>query len=408
MKLEQYAKLLVYSGLNVQENQLVVVEAPIEAFQLVRYVTQYAFERKAQDVIVRYSDEIVNHMRFANRDIESWANYSQADALFYNQSARDNACYLYLIGDDPELMKDIDANKIATYSKAKNEATKEYRDSRMFMKNAWCIAAVATEKWAQKVYPNDENALEKLWEAIFKICRLEGNPIQNWENHKRSFIHKMDIINSLNIETLHYTNQLGTDFRISLPENYIFMGGGSTLLNGNYYFPNIPTEELFTSPDRLSANGTLVASYPLCYNGSLIEDFKLEFKDGKVISFDARKGKDVLQSILNIDENASYLGEVALVPYNSPISQTHTIFYETLFDENAACHFALGSSFAECIQDGLQKNTEELMEMGLNDSLTHVDFMIGTKDLSIKATCRDGKEVCIFENGNFSSIFKED
>ena len=406
MKLKQYAKLIVESGLNVQPHQIVVIQAPIEAYELVRYISEYAFKRQCEDVIIRYSDEIVEHTRFTYRSVEQWEHYPEHEALMYNMTARQNACYLFLTGEDPELMKDIDAKKIAAFSKAKNEATKECRDGRMFMKNSWCIAAVATQKWAEKVYPKEKNPKEKLWDSIFSICRINENAISNWENHKHSFEHKMNLLNSMQIQSLHYTNSIGTDFKIDLCEDYLFEGGGSTLKNGIYYFPNIPTEELFTSPERTSANGKLVASMPLCYNGNLIEDFWFEFKDGKVTDFGAKTGKDILQSILNIYENARYLGEVALVPYDSPISQTNTLFYETLFDENAACHFALGSSFAECIKDGLTMTKEQLMEKGLNDSLTHVDFMIGTRDLKIVATCKNGDEVTIFEDGNFSSIFK--
>lgn len=408
MKLKQYAQLIVESGLNVQENQIVVIQAPIEAYELVRYIGEFAFERGADDVVVRYEDEILNHTRYLNRSIEQWNKYPEYDALMYNSTARQGACYLYLIGDDPECMNDIDANKIAAFSKAKNEATKECRDGRFFMRNSWCIAAVATKKWAEKVYPECDNALEKLWNTIFDVCRVDADVNQNWQKHKQSFIHKMNVINNLHIESLHYKNSLGTDFTIKLPDHYVFMGGGSTLINGVYYFPNIPTEELFTSPDRLSANGKVVASLPLCYNGSMIEDFWFTFENGKVVDFGASKGKEILESILSIDENARYLGEVALVPYDSPIQNTKTIFYETLFDENAACHLALGSSFAECIEGGLEKSQSELMELGLNDSLTHVDFMIGTSDLSIIATCKDGKEVPIFENGNYSYLFEED
>ena len=403
--LKKYAELLVRSGLNVQKDQIVVVQAPIEAYQLVREIVEKSYEIGASDVIVRYKDEVVDHIEYMHKTVEELSTYADFNALMYNSTAKAGACYLMLIGDDPDLMSDVDSKKISAFSKAKNEATPDYRNGRQFMKNSWCIAAVSSQKWAEKVYPNDSDSYMKLWDAIFKVARVYGNSIENWENHKQSFFKKMEIMNSMKISSLHYSNSLGTDFTVKMNKGYQFVGGGSYLENGNYYFPNMPTEELFSCPNRLSANGKLVASKPLCYNGSMIEDFWFTFKDGKVVDFDARIGKDVLQSIMDIDENASYLGEVALVPYDSPISNLNTIFYETLLDENAACHFALGTSFAECIEGGLEMSEEELLKNGMNQSLTHVDFMIGTKDLSVVATCEDGKKVPIFVNGNFSSIF---
>lgn len=403
--LKKYARLLVQSGLNVQKDQLVVVQAPVDQFELVRYIVQECYDRQAKDVIVRYKDEIVDHMSFMHKSILDLETYPSYEADMYNQTAKNGAAYLLLIGDDPDLMSDIDSNKISTFSKAKNQATKDYRDGRMQMRNAWCIGAVASESWAKKVYPDAKDPVMELWDAIFKVARVYGDPIKNWEEHKHSFMKKVEIMNELQIQSLHYTNSLGTDFFCEMNEGYIFEGGGSELVNGNYYFPNMPTEEVFSAPKRTGCNGKLVASMPLCYNGALIEDFWFEFKDGKVVDFDARQGKDVLQSILSIDENASYLGEVALVPYDSPISNLHTIFYETLLDENASCHFALGDSYGECLKGGLTMDEPELLEHGMNVSLTHVDFMVGTKDLKIVAKCKDGKEINIFENGNFSSIF---
>ncbi len=388
-----------------KKNQLVVVQAPVEQVELVQYISLECFNRGAKDVIVRYIDETIQHMRYAHKPLEDFQTYPEYEALFYNESAKEGAAYLILIGEDPDLMNDIDPNKISSFSRAKNQATPEYRNGRNQMRNAWCIGAVANKKWAEKVYPYAKNPVEELWKAIFSVSRVMGNPIQNWQEHKDSFLKKMDILNHLEIESLHYTNSIGTDFICEMNEAALFVGGGSTLVNGNYYFPNIPTEELFSAPKRNGCHGKLVASMPLCFNGSVIEDFWFEFKDGKVIDFGAKKGKDVLESILHIDENASYLGEVALVPYDSPISNLHTIFYETLLDENASCHFALGASYGECLKGGLEMSEDELLTNNMNVSLTHVDFMVGTKDLKIVARCKNGQEVDIFVNGNFSSLF---
>ena len=405
-KLDEYARLLVVSGLAVKANQLVVIRASLEARDLVRLVTKYAFEiAKAKDVIVKYTDDEVEHMRYQYRDVDSFCEYPSYESAFFNDTANANACYLTLESTNPDLMNDIDPKKMGNASRARNQACMPWRVKLNTMQCQWCIACVPSKEWALKVYPDADNPEEALWDAIFKVCRVNGNAIENWDAHKHSFLKKMDIINSMQIESMHYTNSLGTDFTCRLPENYFFLGGGSYLQDGGYCFPNIPTEELFAAPDRLSCNGKLVASMPLVHNGSMIEDFWFEFKDGKVVDYDARVGKDVIQSILDTDENASYLGEFALVPYDSPISNLNTLFYSTLFDENAACHFALGRAYSESIVDGINLSDDELLARGLNISLSHVDFMIGTKDLMIEAKCKDGSLVKIFENGNFTPLF---
>ena len=405
-KLDEYARLLVVSGMAVKENQIVVVRAPIEAYDLVRLVTKYSFElAKAKDVIVKFTDDEIEHLRYQYRSAESFSEIASYDSAFLNDTATQGACYLTLTGKNPDLMNDIDPVKLGNTSKAMAAACHVWRTKLDTMQNQWCVAAYPCKEWARRVFPDSNHPVDDLWNAIFEVCRVDGNAIENWQNHKKSFERKMQIINSMEIDTLHYTNSLGTDFVCALPENYAFVGGGSYMKDGTYCFPNIPTEELFAAPLRTSCHGRLVASMPLVHNGAMIEDFWFEFKDGKVVDFDAKKGKKVLQSILDTDENSSYLGEVALVPYNSPISNLNTLFYTTLFDENAACHFALGRAYSESLQDGIDLSAEQLMERGLNISLSHVDFMIGTKDLCIDAKCKDGRIIRIFKDGNFTSLF---
>lgn len=323
---------------------------------------------------------------------------------FRNDYAAKKAAFLTIISDDPEGFKGIDPAKIALWSKSVSTVCKPFYDSLDLGINTWCIVAGSSIKWANKVYPDmsDSEAVEALWNAIFKAVKVvDDDPLTAWQEHRKSFEARVAYLNKLNLNTLTYTNSLGTNLTVTLNEGYLFAGGGSYTTKGQYFFPNMPTEEIFTSPYRNGTNGVVYSSLPLNYNGNLIDEFKMEFKDGRIIDFDAKMGKEVLKEMLSIDEGSLYLGEIALVPYDSPISNMKTLFYNTLFDENASCHLAIGKGFSECIQGGLTMTKEQLLEKGVNDSLTHVDFMIGTSDLKIVGETKDGQVVRIFENGNF-------
>lgn len=405
-KLKQYAKLIVEEGLNVQAGQPVLIRANIEMFPLVREITKAAYERKAKDVIVKYRDEVVEHEHNLQADPSCFETIPSYESDFYNQLAQENGSFLTLVGDDPDLMKDVDPKKIVQRQVKLNQATKTYRDRLEHMQNAWCVAAAPTRKWAQKIFPelNEQEAVESLWEAIFKASRVEETgSIENWKEHQNSFEKRVEWLNGLDLRSLHYTNSLGTDLVVELPEHYVFDGGGSNLLDKEHtsYSPNIPTEEVFSAPYKYGVNGKVYGSLPLVYNGNKIEDFYFVFKNGKVVDFKAKEGKEVLKEILSVDEGASYLGEVALVPKSSPIFQMHTLFYNTLFDENAASHFALGNAYLECVENGLFLSEKALEEAGLNASKIHVDFMVGTEDLTIVGKCKDGKEILLFKEGQW-------
>lgn len=396
--LENYAKCLIQVGLHVKPNQVVVIQAPVEVYPFVQLLSKEAYLTGARDVIVRYSDEILSHDRYLYaKDIDKVPSYV---VDFYNQTAQEEACYLFLVGDDSNLMKDVDPKKITNYRKAFRKATAFYRDQLDFMHCQWCIAAVATKAWSKQIYGHEDT--HRLWQDIFQVCYIDNqDPVVTWEKRKEQFEKRVSWINQLDIHTLHYSNALGTNLLVELPEQYQFSGGSSTLVDGTSYFANLPTEEIFAAPLKKGIQGKLVASMPLSYQGTLIKDFWLQFKDGKVIDFDAKEGKSVLSEILATDEGSTYIGEIALVPYDSPISNLHQTFYETLIDENASCHFALGQSYPECIENGLSMTKEELAHHGLNQSSIHVDFMVGTKDLQIDATTRKGKKISIFQKGNF-------
>lgn len=403
-KLKQYAKLIIEKGLNVHNGQLVVVRANLEAYPLVRLISKEAYKKGAKDVIVKYQDEQIEHDHLLYADPSCFENVLLSESLFYDETAQAGACYLTLTGNDPDLMRDADPKRITMYRKSFNRASKEYRKQIDQMKVSWCIAAAPTASWAQKVFPtlSKEEAIDALWDSIFQACRVdEEYTLENWQNHLDAFQDHVTWLNGLSIQSLWYKNKAGTDLEVRLPENYRFVGGDSKLqVEGTpSYSPNIPTEEIFSVPFKYGVNGRLVATLPLVYQGNRIEDFWFEFKDGKVVDYDAKVGKGVLESILETDEGAKYLGEVALVPADSPIAKMRRLFYNTLFDENASCHFALGKAYLECVENGLEMDEEAQEQAGLNVSSTHVDFMVGSDDLSIIARCLDGKEVPIFQDG---------
>lgn len=403
--LEKYAKLLVKIGVNIQKGQILVILSPIEAAPFTRIISEIAFKEGAKDVQILWKDEISTKIKYLHAPDEVFEEYPNWQKEFYISYARAGAAFLNIYATDPELLKEVNAERVAKYHKVTNIALKEYRERTMTNQNAWCIASIPTVSWAKKVYPylSEEEAVNKLWEAILKTVRVDQeDPVAAWEKHKKNLKKRMEILNSHRFKYLHYKNALGTDLKIELPENHIWMGGADFTQEGLAFIANMPTEEVFTLPKKTGVNGKVVSSMPLNYNGSLIENFSLTFKDGRIIDFTAEKGYENLKHLIETDEGSHYLGEVALVPYDSPISNLKTLFYNTLFDENASCHLAIGKAYSPCIKGGEKMSTEELEKEGTNDSLVHEDFMIGTEDLEIIGTTFDGKEIPIFKNGNFA------
>lgn len=403
--LEKYAELIVKQGVNLQKNQELVIDASIECFELVRAIAKQAYAVGAKDVIVNYNDEKISRLRYEHCDVEHFTTVPQYLVELRNQYALKNAAIVTLTSNDPEAMKGIDPLKIQTWSKAVRQACSEFYDRLDLGINRWCIVGAPSVAWANKVFPDmsDKEAVTALWQAIFKVTRSDcENPVEEWNEHRRSFERRVKILNEQKIKSLHYTNSLGTDLKVAMNPGYLFAGGGSYTTDGVYSFPNIPTEEIFTSPNKDQVNGIVYSALPLNYNGNLIDEFSITFKNGRIVDYTAKQGYDVLKSIIETDEGSHYLGEIALVPYDSPIRNLGILFYNTLFDENASCHLAIGRGFSECIKNGLEMDKQELFAKGINDSLTHVDFMIGTKDLSIVATLEDGREFVVFKDGNFA------
>lgn len=404
--MEKYAKTILEVCLKVDVDKPLFISANLERLDFVRIVEKIAYEKGIKDIYFDLSDSIIKHDGLKYLSLEELKEHQYWNKEKWNEYAKKGAAFLMLASETPGLMSDIDPKKLSDISMYAFETRKEFDDLRDKQITPWCIAAVPTESWAKEVFPNSEKPLEELWMKIFEACALtEKNPEALWQNKIDKLKTRAQKLNDLKIKKLIYKNSKGTDFEIELLDKTIWCSGKSTLQNGKEILVNFPTEEIFTSPDYRTANGIVYSSKPLMYHDVKIDNFWIKFENGKVVEFDAESGKDTLKEMIYSSENSDYLGEVALVPNDSPISNTNIVFYETLFDENAACHLALGDSFQECYEGGPEMTKEELNVLGLNKCLNHVDFMIGTNDLSIKGITKNGEEIIIFNEGNFSKIF---
>ncbi|MGM9954116.1 MAG: aminopeptidase [Intestinibaculum porci] len=403
--INKYAQLIVKKGLNIQKGQDLVITADVECAPLVKAVAKAAFAAGARDVIPHYVDDEIAKACYMHNDVDYFKEVPNYLVDLHNDYAKKHAAVLSITSEDPEMFKEVDPMKMQTRMNAMHEACKLFYDHLDLMIDRWCIVGAPSKRWANKVFPDmsDQEALEALWQAIYHVCYVDTpDPLKTWDLHRVSFENRVNKLNAMKIRSLHYTNSLGTDLTVGMNKDYLFAGGGSYTTDGIYSFPNMPTEEIFTSPNFKDVNGIVYASLPLNNNGTLIKDFSLTFKDGRIVAYEAKEGLEALRSMIETDEGSHYLGEAALVPYDSPISQMGILFYNTLFDENAACHLAIGKGFAECLKDGVGMSKEELYAHGVNDSLNHVDFMIGTPDLNIEATLEDGSRVMIFKDGIFA------
>lgn len=405
MKLRKYAELLVKTGINLKKDQILVVRSPIECAEFAREIVDIGFEAGAKDVVISWSDEVYSRIRYLKGPEALFETFPSWQKEFYLSYVRQDAAFLTISASDPENFKDVDPIRIQKFSRAFSAEVSEYRDRLMNNENVWCVASVPTPAWAKKVFPDvtEAEAMEKLWEAIYEAVRVnEPDPVASWNTHKQNLKRQMDLLNEMNFKSLHYTNSLGTDLAIELPEDHLWLGGSDLTPDGHEFIANMPTEEVFTAPKRDGVNGRVVSSMPLNFNGSLIDGFELTFKDGKVVDYSAKVGYEQLKRLLETDEGASYLGEVALVQYDSPISNMGILFYNTLFDENASCHLALGKAYPVSIKGGDQMDQATLLANGINDSITHEDFMVGTKDLSIVGVKANGEKIQVFKDGNFA------
>lgn len=405
LKLKKYAKLLVEVGVNIQKGQRLVINCPVECAEFARLCISAAYDAGCSEVVMNWSDDFAAREKYLRADSSVFESYPVWQREFLNGYAREGAAFLKIYASDPENLKGVDPARIASAQRVAGEAVEEYRRLQMVNGFAWCIASIPIDSWAKRVFEGDdaENAKTKLWDAIFKAVRIDENadPVELWREHLARLEKRKNILNSYRFKYLKYKNALGTDLCIELPENHRWEAGNDRTLNGTPFVANMPTEEVFTAPKRDGVNGVVFASLPLVQDGNIIEGIKFVLKDGKIVEAYASKGEETLRAAISVDEGASFLGEVALVPYDSPISNMGILFYNTLFDENASCHLAFGEAYPSCLEGGSEMSKEELLKAGLNDSIAHEDFMIGTADLSVTGVTCDGKEIPVMRDGNF-------
>lgn len=369
-----------------------------------RLITKKAYELKAAEVIVEWSDEIIQKEFLAHASFDRIEDFPQYKIEQADEWLRKGASRISVISSDPGALADVDSQRVAAYQKAAGKGLAKLRKATQSNQVSWTVVAAAGENWAQKVFPDltKEQAVDALWNEIFKTARVDHeDPVAAWKKHDDALEAKANELNEQQFDTLHYKAP-GTDLTIGLPKNHLWEGAGSFNARGEKFIANMPTEEVFTAPDSRRIDGFISSTKPLSYAGSIISGMKFTFKDGKVIDFSAEKGQDVLKNLLETDEGAKSLGEVALVPDPSPISQSGIIFFNTLFDENASNHLALGSAYAFNLQDGTEMSDEELKERGLNLSQTHVDFMVGSNQMSIDGIKADGTVIPVFRDGDWA------
>ncbi len=402
--LKNYARLIVKSGINIEKGQDVIIRADLDQPDFVMTVVEECYKAGARKVEVEWDVQRLTKLHQLHRSLETLSTVEKWEEEKFEYRCNKLPCMIYLISEDPDGLDGIDGEKYAKASQARFKVFKPYRD-RMDNRYQWCIAAVPGVAWAKKMFPDlsPKKAVEKLWEAILYTSRADGrDPIKAWEEHNANIRAKCDYLNSLGLDSLEYSASNGTSLNVGLIDGTVFMGGCEDTIQGRGFNANIPSEEVFISPDRSRADGIVYSTRPLSYNGQLIENFYIRFEKGRAVEAHAEKNEELLNQLISMDEGSAYLGECALVPYDSPIRKSELTFYNTLFDENAACHLALGAGFTNTLLGYDKLTLEECHKRGINDSMVHEDFMIGTPDLKIVGNKRDGGSVLIFENGNWA------
>ena len=405
--LKKYAEFTVQVGVNVQKGQTLIIRCPVEGAYFGRACMEAAYKAGARDVVIRWEDEKAARIRMELGEEEALSEtkpYELRSYLDYAES-EGGCCVLAIHASDPEIFKGLDTGKINRVSLAKQEAMKSWREYTMKDRVQWCVVAIPTPAWAASVFPglSEDEAQEKLWSAIFDVCRVTGgDPVSAWKEHVAKTTACRDKLNELQLESIHMTSANGTDLTVGLAEGHTWEGACSKAENGTVFIANVPTEEVFTAPHRERVNGVVKGTKPYVYNGQLIEGFSVTFKDGVVVEYSAEKNAELLGQLLDSDEGARRIGEIALVPASSPINRSGLLFYNTLFDENAACHIAFGAGYPTTVKGGAAMTTEELLACGVNDSAIHEDVMVGAEDMTITGLTKSGETVTIFENGEWA------
>jgi aminopeptidase len=408
-KLEKYAELALRTGVNLQDGQLLMINSTIAGAEFTKMVARKAFEMGAKDVHINWGDDELTRMKYEHADQETLSDVPEWQKQQYTYFAEQGAAILSIRSTDPDLLKGIDASKVAAATKARSEAMAKFRDYTMNDRIQWSIVSIPIPKWAQKIFPeeSEDRAVEKLWDQIFSIVRVDReDPVAAWEEHNQTLIKAREYLNKKQYQKLIYKAP-GTELEVALPEGHIWKGGPSKTVKGGVQFnPNMPTEEVFTAPHKYGVDGTVSSTKPLNYGGNVIDNFSLTFKEGKVVDFTAEEGGETLQHLLDTDEGSRRLGELALVPHESPISQSGLIFYNTLYDENASCHLALGKAYPNNMTGGSDMSADELDQHGVNDSLSHVDFMMGSGEIDIDGVLADGTTEPVMRKGSWAISFE--
>lgn len=404
LQMRRYAKLLAKTGINVKKGQWVVVQAELDQPEFVEMVVEELYRAGAGKVSVEFAHQPLSRLHYKFQKTETLSKLEKWEVEKLELRKKELPAMLYLESEDPDGLKGIDQEKFTQVRSDRMKVIKPYRDA-MDNRYQWCIAAVPGKEWAKKVFPtlSVPRAVDKLWDAILEASRAAGaDPVREWARHNDEIAKRCDYLNRLGLVSLEYKSSNGTDFKVGLLPDALFMGGGEEDLNGRYFNPNIPSEEIFTSPKAGDAEGIVYSTKPLSYQGELIENFSIRFEKGRAVEVKAEKNKELLEKMIAMDEGAAMLGECALIAYDSPINNSGILFYNTLFDENASCHLALGHGFTNCVKGYENYTKEELTAKGINDSVIHVDFMIGSKDLDIVGVTKNGERVQIFKKGNWA------
>lgn len=402
--LNHYAQLAVEVGVNLQPNQILFITASTDAVEFVRIITEKAYDLGARQVIVDFNDDVLSRLRFEKAPADSFSDFPEWKVMEREKLAEQGAAFMSIVSQSPDLLNGIEPTRIADAQKASGQALDQFRQAMQADKFSWTVIAAPSPAWAAKVFPTlpKDEQVSALWNAIFKAVRADINhPIDAWKKHDETLHNKVDYLNNKRYQKLHYRAP-GTDLTVDLPKGHLWCGAGSTNEQGHSFMANMPTEEVFTVPHKTGVNGYVSSTKPLSYGGNIIDQFKLTFKDGRVTEISAEQGEEVLEQLIQTDDGAKHLGEVALVPHGSPISQSNILFFNTLFDENASHHLALGSAYAFCLEGGKTMSREELEANGLNQSITHVDFMVGSEHMDVDGILADGTIEPIFRNGNWA------
>ncbi len=400
--LKKFAKTVLGIGVNLQENQGLEIICPVEKSEVATVLAETAYEMKAKIVNVRWECESVDRLNFLNASVKTLTDIPKWYIDSKNYLVKNNFCYVAISAEDPSAFIDVPAEKLAESAKARGKALKKFFECVMSNGIRWCVVSVPTAKWAKRVFPDAIDPESELAAAIEKTMRLNcDDPVKEWRKHIAKLNSRAEFLNSHDFEYLHFKNGSGTDFTVGLCDGHKWISAEERAKDGLPFVANMPTEEIFTAPHRLKADGVIKSAMPLCYSGKIIDGFTVEFKKGKVVGFTAEKGYETLKGLIETDKGTRRLGEVALIGKNSPIAQSGILFYNTLFDENASCHIALGKGYPTTVKDGDKLSAKERAKRGLNDSIEHVDFMIGTPDLKIDGIMKDGSVIALFNDGDW-------